>query len=70
MEIIKEKTELEIKVDNEKYIKIWSAKGRKGFGVYIVTFSDLDIEEMVFIVNSLEEFFVFEIGVDVFNGVW
>lgn len=104
IQIIKEKTELEIQVDDKKYIRIWGANGciemntayyiqkyisnslaigddeccnavlyaygNKGFGVYIVSLGDLDIEEMVFIADSLEDFFVNEEGLDVFNNIW
>lgn len=104
IQIIKEKTELEIQVDDKKYIRIWGANGciemnaaygiqkyipsslaigddeccnvllyangHEGFGVYMVSLSDLDIEEMVFIADSLEDFFVKEKGLDVFNAIW
>ncbi len=104
IQIIKEKTELEIQVDNKKYIRIWGANGciemntayriqkyipnslaigddeccntmlyasgHKGFGVYMVSLSDLDVDEMVFIANSLEDFFVKEKGLDVFNNIF
>ena len=86
IEIIKEKTELEIMVNNEKCIRIWGASGciemnsayhiqkyisdslaigddecsnaviyangNNGFGVYMVSFGDLDANEMVYIANS------------------
>ena len=104
IEIIKERTELEIMVKNEKYIRIWGASGciemnsayhipkyipnslaigddecsnavlyangANGFGVYMVSFSDLDANEMVYIADSLESFFVKEEGIDIFNNVW
>lgn len=104
IQIIKEKTELEIEVNKEKYIRIWGAKGcmelneaysiqkyipeslaigddecsnvilyangNKGFGVYIVSLGDLDVEEMVYLAESLESFFVMGNGVDTFNTVW
>ena len=104
IQIIKEKTELEIQVDDKKYIRIWGANGciemnaaysvqkyipnslaigddeccnvilyasgHEGFGVYMVSLSDLDVDEMVFIANSLEDFFVKGKGVDVFNNIW
>lgn len=104
IEIIKEKTELEILVNSEKYIRIWGANGciemndayhiqkyisdslaigddgcsnavlyangNKGFGVYIVPFGDLDVDEMVYIADSLESFFLKEMGIDTFNNVW
>lgn len=103
IKIIKEKTEIEILVDNEKYIRIWGANGcvemntayfiqkyipdslaigddecgnavlyaygYKGFGVYIVPLNDLEIDEMVFISTSLEDFFVNEKGIDVFTSI-
>lgn len=104
IEIIKEETELEIKVNNGKYIRIWGARGciemnsayhiqkyisdslaigddecgnavlyangNDGFGVYMVSFSDLDVNEMVYIADSMEAFFVKEEGMDIFNNVW
>jgi len=104
IQIIKEKTELEIQVDDKKYIRIWGASGciemntayciqkyipnslaigddeccnillyaygYEGFGVYMVSLSDLDIEEMVFIADSLEDFLVNEKGVEIFNTIW
>ena len=104
IQIIKEKTELEIQVDDKKYIRIWGANGciemnaaysvqkyipnslaigddeccnvilyasgHEGFGVYMVSLSDLDVDEMVFIANSLEDFFVKEKGLDAFNNRW
>lgn len=44
--------------------------GHKGFGVYIVPLNDLGMDEMVFIAASLEDFFVNEKGIDVFNSIW
>lgn len=104
IEIIKERTELEILVNNEKCIRIWGASGciemndayhiqkyipdslaigddecsnvvlyangSNGFGVYMVSFGDLDIDEMIYIADSLEAFFVNEEGVDIFNNIW
>lgn len=103
IQIIKQKTELEIQVDDKKYIRIWGANGciemnaaysiqkyipnslaigddeccnvmlyasgHEGFGVYMVSLSDLDVDEMVFIANSLEDFFVKGKGLDVFNNI-
>ena len=104
IEIIKEKTELEILVNNEKYIRVWGAKGciemnsahhiqkyipdslaigddecsnavlyangSNGFGIYMVSFGDLDVNEMVYIADSLEAFFVKEKVIDIYNNVW
>lgn len=104
IEIIKEKTELEILVNNEKYIRVWGAKGciemnsahhiqkyipdslaigddecsnavlyangSNGFGIYMVSFGDLDVNEMVYIADSLEAFLVKEKGIDIYNNVW
>ena len=103
LDIIKEKTEIEILVNKEKYVRLWSAKGckemndayhiqqyipeslaigddecsnallyargNKGFGVYIVSFGDLGVDEMVFIADSLETFFVNGEGIDIFNNI-
>lgn len=46
------------------------ANGNNGFGVYMVSFGDLSVDEMVYIADSLEEFFVNEAGIDTFNSVW
>lgn len=104
LEIVRERTELEILVNSKKYIRIWGANGciemneeyhiqkyipdslaigddecsnavlyangNNGFGVYMVSFSDLDVDEMIYIADSLEAFFVNEEGIDVFNNVW
>ena len=104
LDIIKEKTEIEISVNKEKYVRLWGAKGciemndayhiqqyipeslaigddecsnallyargNRGFGVYIVSFGNLGIDEMVYIADSLEEFFVNKEGVYIFNNVW
>ena len=56
--------------DDECSNAILYANGNNGFGVYIVSFGDLSVDEMVYIADSLEEFFVNEVGVDVFNAVW
>ena len=104
LDIIKERTEIEIWVNKEKYLRLWGAKGciemndsyhiqhyipeslaigddecsnallyakgNFGFGVYIVSFSDLGIDEMVYIADSLDKFFVNEEGINTFNNVW
>ena len=104
IEIIKERTELEILVNNEKCIRIWGASGciemndayhiqkyipdslaigddecsnvvlyangNNGFGVYMVSFGDLGVDEMIYIADSLEAFFMNEEGVDIFNNIW
>ena len=104
LEIIKERTELEILVNGEKYIRIWGANGciemndayhiqkyipnslaigddecsnavlyangNNGFGVYMVSFGDLGIDEIVYIADSLEAFLVNEEGIDIFNNIW
>lgn len=104
LEIIKERAELEILVNNEKYIRIWGANGciemndayhiqkyipdslaigddecsnavlyangNNGFGVYMVSFGDLGVDQMVYIADSLEAFLVNEEGIDIFSNVW
>lgn len=103
IEIIREKTEIEILVDEKKYIRIWGAAGciemnsayyiqkyipnslaigddeccnallyaygAEGFGVYIVALNDLEIDEMIYISNSLKDFFVDGVGINVFNNI-
>ena len=46
------------------------AKGNSGFGVYIVTFGNLGIDEMVYIADSLESFFSEVRGINIFNNIW
>lgn len=104
LDIIREKTEIEICVNNKKYIRIWGAKGcidmndayniqkyipnslaigddecsnailytygKKGFGLYMVAFNDLDTNELIYISHSLESFFINGEGVDIFNNTW
>lgn len=98
LELIREKTELEINIRNQKYIRLWGAKGciemnevyfiqnyipnslaigddedgnailyadgKNGFGVYIVAFNDLDVDEMIFISESLKDMLVGAKGVE------
>ena len=98
LEIIREKTEIEISVRNQRYIRIWGAdgcielneayfiqkyipnslaigddeggnaiiyaEGKNGFGVYAVSFSDLDADEIIFIAKSLKEILVFAKGIE------
>lgn len=45
-------------------------EGNYGFGVYIVSFGNLGIDEMVYIADSLETFFVNGEGIHTFNNVW
>ena len=104
LEILQEKNEIEILVNKEKYLRLWSvlgciemndayniqkyipeslaigddeccnvmiyANGNKGFGIYIVSLSDLDIDEMIYIADSLEDFLVNNEGIQAFNSVW
>lgn len=50
--------------DDEDGNVILYAEGKKGFGIYIVAFNDLDVEEMVFIADSLEEILVSAKGIE------
>lgn len=50
--------------DDEDGNAILYAEGKKGFGIYIVAFNDLDVEEMVFIADSLEEILVSAKGIE------
>lgn len=42
------------------------ANGKKGFGVYIANFGDLNVEEMKYISKSMKELVIEEIGINVF----
>lgn len=98
LDIIRERTELEISIRNQKYIRIWGAdgcielneayfiqkyipnslaigddedgnaiiyaEGKNGFGVYAVAFNDLDVDEMIFISESLKEILIFATGIE------
>ncbi|HDR4901658.1 TPA: SMI1/KNR4 family protein [Bacillus cereus] len=98
LEIIQHCTEVEINVNNEIYIRIWSpagciemneahniqkyipnslaigddeggkvllyANGKEGFGLYVVDFGDLDIEEAIKISPSLKLLLMDEVGVE------
>lgn len=56
--------------DDECSNVVLYAYGKNGFGVYIVPFNDLGVDEMVYIADSLEAFFVNEEGTDIFNSIW
>lgn len=96
--IVRQKTEIEILVSNEKYIRIWGANGciemnsayliqkyipfslaigddeggnaiiyatgKRGFGLYLVAFNDLDDDEMVYISPTLRNFLVDGYGIE------
>lgn len=98
LELIRERTEIEINIQNKKYIRLWGAdgcielneeyyiqkyipnslaigddedgnvilyaQGKNGFGIYVVAFNDLDVDEMIFISESLEDMLVLMKGVD------
>ena len=98
IEIIKEKTEIEINISNKKYIRIWGANGciemnvaykiqkfipcslaiaddeecnvviyatgKNGFGLYVVSISDLEIDEMIYVSQSLADLLVHGEGID------
>lgn len=98
LQLIREQTEIEISVENQKYIRIWGAtgciemneayfiqkyipsslaigddedgnaiiyaKGKDGFGVYVVAFNDLDVDEMIFIAQSLKEMLISAKGIE------
>ena len=56
--------------DDEGGNAVLYANGNNGWGVYMVSLSDLGVDEMFFIADSLEAFFVKEIGIDIFNSIW
>ena len=55
--------------DDECSNALLYARGNRGFGVYIVSFGNLGIDEMVYIADSLEAFFVNKEGMHIFNNV-
>ena len=42
------------------------ANGKKGFGLYLVDFGDLDKEELIYVSKSLKNLLLKEIGMDIF----
>ena len=56
--------------DDECSNAVLYAKGNLGFGVYIVSFGNLGIDEMVYIADSLESFFSEERGINIFKNIW
>lgn len=50
--------------DDEGGNAIIYAEGKNGFGVYAVAFNDLDINEMIFISNSLKEILISAEGIE------
>lgn len=52
--------------DDECSNVIIYANGKNGYGIYIVSLSDLDVEEMVYISDSLKSFLVMEKGITLF----
>jgi hypothetical protein len=97
IELMRQAAELEIKVKQKRYIRVWSPRGcmemnaayriqnyipgslaigddeggnallycnsDEGFGLYSVSFSDLDICETTFIAHALYDLFVNNVGV-------
>lgn len=55
--------------DDEGGNAVLYAHGRDGFGVYMVAFNDLDEDDMTYISDSLESFFVCGMGIDIFNSL-
>lgn len=102
LEIIREKTEIEINVDGKKYMRIWGANGciemneayniqenvpdslaiaddeggnaliyatgEKGFGLYVIAFNDLDVDELQYVASSLGDLLIKNIGIDVIKS--
>jgi len=102
IDIIAEKTEIEINVYHEKYLRIWGASkciemntvhriqkyiplslaiaddegeniliyatGNKGFGLYVVEFGDLDVDEMIYISKSITDLLVHGEGMNIIIG--
>lgn len=86
IEIIREATEIEINVDQSKYIRIWGADGciemneayaiqesipnsiaigDKGFGLYIIAFNDLDVDELKYVSESISSLLINNVGIEV-----
>lgn len=102
LEVIRELTEIEINVDEKKYIRIWGADGciemndeyniqenipdslaiaddeggnaliyttgEKGFGLYVIAFNDLDVDELQYVASSLSDLMINNVGIDVIKN--
>lgn len=55
--------------DDERGNALLYAIGSNGFGIYLVSFGNLDVNEMVYIADSLESFFIRNEGVRVFTSM-
>lgn len=98
IDVIKERSEIEIQISSKKYLRIWGAcgciemndayniqkyipsslaiaddeggsallyaNGQNGFGLYIVAFNDLEIDEMRFVSKTLSDLLVLGKGTD------
>ena len=98
LELIRKISEVEISIQDRKYIRIWGAdgciemnkayfiqkyipnslaigddeegnaimyaKGENGFGIYLVAFNNLDMDDMVFISKSLKDILISGNGVE------
>lgn len=102
LKVITELTEIEINVDEKKYIRIWGADGciemndayniqenipnslaiaddeggnaliyttgEKGFGLYLIAFNDLDVDELQYVADSLSDLLINNTGIDVIKN--
>ncbi|WP_300383443.1 SMI1/KNR4 family protein [Clostridium sp.] len=102
LKVIRELTEIEINVDEKKYIRIWGADGciemndayniqenipnslaiaddeggnaliyttgEKGFGLYVIAFNDLDVDELQYVASSLSDLMINNVGIDVIKN--
>ncbi|MBQ2744472.1 MAG: hypothetical protein IJF37_02470 [Lachnospiraceae bacterium] len=50
--------------DDEDGNAIMYAEGKQGFGVYAIAFNDIDIDEMIFISESLTEILIHAKGIE------
>lgn len=41
------------------------ATGEKGFGLYVIAFNDLDVDELQYVASSLGDLLIKNIGIDV-----
>ncbi len=42
--------------------------GKKGFGLYVIAFNDLDVDELQYVANSLSDLLLNNIGIDVIKN--
>lgn len=42
--------------------------GEKGFGLYVIAFNDLDVDELQYVASSLSDLMINNVGIDVIKN--